>query len=214
MVLFALLFAPVFLLFWISFPQNRLPGLFSVFLSLLTGGAFAAVRYLLGTEPRFYDFDRSLYGTALLFNILPPVALPSVVFFLLRWLHILAPETDGPNKTGGWAAWLLLALIPYGVIFALSRTEPGTVKPLVLLPLLWVLQIVAAHFFVVRAFGRKKSLLRILLGLPSLAVPFLCAAVYRAWFAKEPFWFAFFLLPLVAVAALYFLLDTYIRTDR
>jgi hypothetical protein len=214
MVVFALFFAPVFLLFWISFPQNRLPGLFSVFLSLLTGGVFAAVRYLLFAEPRFHDFGRSLYGTALLLSILPPVVLPSMVYFLLRWLHILPPPPDGPDKSGGWAAWLLLALIPYSVIFALSQPEPGMVKPLVLLPFLWVVQIVAAHFFVVWAFGTKKILLRFLFGLPSLAVPFLCAAVYWAWFAKELFRFALFLLPLAVVAVLYFLLHPDIRTDR
>jgi hypothetical protein len=214
MVLFALLIAPVFLLFWISFPQNRLPCLLSVVLSLITGGVFAAVRYLLGAEPRFHDFGRSLYGTILLFSIVPPVVLPSAVFFLLRWLHILPPGPDRPDKTGGWAAWLLFALIPYGVIFALSQPEPGTVKPLVLLPFLWVVQIVAAHFFVVRAFSTKKILLRVLFGLSGLAVPFLCAAAYRAWFAKESFRFVLFLLPLAVITVLYFVLHTYSREDR
>jgi hypothetical protein len=53
-------------------------------------------------------------------------------------------------------------------------------------------------------------LLRILCAVAALAVPFLCAAVYRAWVAKELLGFALFLLPLVAVFAASFL--RYIRT--
>jgi hypothetical protein len=205
---FALFFALFFLVFWISFPQNRLPGLFSSSLALLAGGVFALVRYLLIAEPRFHDFGWSLYGVALLFSILPPVVLFSAIFVLLRLLRVLVP-VPGQNETDGWTVWLLLALVPYCAVFALVSAEPGTVKQLVLLPLLWVVQIVAIHFLVIRVTNTENVLLRILFAVAALAVPFLCAAVYRAWVAKELLGFVLFLLPLVAVFAASFL--RYIR---
>jgi hypothetical protein len=208
MVLFALFFALFFLVLWVSFPQNRLPGLFSVSLALLAGGGFALIRYLLIAEPRFHDFERSLYGAALLFLILPPVVLFSAVFVLLRRLRIL-PPVPGQNEADGWAAWLLLANVPYGAVFALVSAEPGTVKQLILLPLLWVAQIVTIHFLVIRVAGAVKILPRILFAIIALAVPFLCAAIYRTWVAKELFRFALFLLPLIVIFAVSFL--RYIR---
>jgi hypothetical protein len=204
MALFALIFALFFLIFWISFPQNRLPGLFSISLALLTGVGVALIRYLTGAEPRFHDFERSLYGTALLFSILPPVVLPSAVFVLLRRLRVLSPM-PGQNEADGCAAWLLLALVPYCAVFALVSAEPGTVKQLVLLPLLWVIQIITIHFFAIRVMGTIKIFLRILFAAAALAVPFLCAAVYRAWVAKELVEALLFLLPLAVVFVLYFL---------
>jgi hypothetical protein len=208
MVLFALFFALFFLVFWISFPQNRLPGLFSVSLALLVGLMLALIRYLLIAEPRFHDFGWSLYTTALLFSILPPVLLFSAVYVLLRWLRVLAP-VSGQDEADGWAVWLLLALIPYCAVFALVSAEPGTVKQLVLLPPLWVVQIVAMHFLAIRGAGAIKTSLRVLFAAAALAVPFLCAAVYWMWVAKELVGFALFLLPLIVVFVLSFL--RYIR---
>jgi hypothetical protein len=202
MILFALLFALFFLIFWVSFPQNELPGLFSISLALLTGAFVALVRYLVVAEPRFHDFGWSLYGTALTASLLPPVVLPSVMFVLLRWLRVLAA---GADEAGSWAAWLLLAMIPYCAVFALASADPGTVRPMVLLPLLWVVQISGMHFFIRCISGTAHLLSRVLFVAGALAVPFLCAAVYRAWVAKEPVWFALLLLPLVAVVAGYFI---------
>jgi hypothetical protein len=199
MILFALLFALFFLIFWVSFPQNELPGLFSISLALLTGAFWALVRYLVVAEPRFHDFGQSLYGTALTASLLPPVVLPAVVYVLLRRLRVLADEA------GGWAAWLLLAMIPYCAVFALAPAEPGTVKQLVLLPLLWMVQIIGIHFFIRGISGMAHLLLRVLFVAGALAVPFLCAAVYWAWAAKEPVWFVLLLLPLEAVFAGYFI---------
>jgi hypothetical protein len=208
MVFFALLFALFFLIFWISFPQNRLPGLLSTSLALLTGVGVALIRYLAGAEPRFHDFGWSLYGTALLFSLLPPVVLPSTVFVLLRRLRVL-PPVPGQNEADGWAAWLLLALVTYCAVFALVSAEPGTVKQLVLLPLLWIVQIVTIHFLVIRVTNTENVLRRILFAVAAFAVPFLCAAVYRAWVAKELLGALLFLVPLVMVFAVSFL--RYIR---
>jgi hypothetical protein len=202
MILFALLFALFFLIFWVSFPQNELPGIFSISLALLTGAFVALVRYLVVGEPRFHDFGWSLYGAALAASLLPPVVLPSAVFVLLRRLRVLSA---GADEAGSWAAWLLLAMIPYCAIFAFASAEPGTVKPLVLLPLLWAVQIIGMHFFIGRIPGAASLLRRVLFGAAALAVPFLCAAVYRAWVAKEPVWFVLLLLPLAAVFAGYFI---------
>jgi hypothetical protein len=202
MILFALFFALFFLIFWVSFPQNELPGGFSISLALLTGTFWALARYLVVAEPRFHDFGRSLYGTALTASLLPPVVLPSAVFVLLRRLRVLAA---GADEAGSWAAWLLLAMIPYCAVFALASAEPGTVKPLVLLPLLWVVQIIVMHFFIERIWGTLHLLLRVFFGVLALAVPFLCAAVFWAWVAKEPVWFALLLLPLAVVFVWYFI---------
>jgi hypothetical protein len=206
MVFFSLLFAAVFLVFWFSFPQNRLPCLVSVAVSCLTGTVLALVRYLFIAEPRVHNYGLSLYGTALLAHILPPVALSSAAFFLLRWARILPPEKDGADKTGGWASRLLFALVPYSAVFTLSSPEPGTVKALVLLPVLWVAVITVTRFFALRAVAAGIAL-RILLVPAILAVPCLGAAVYCAWFAKETLLLAAFLLPLAALAVLHFLLD-------
>jgi hypothetical protein len=212
MGIFSLLFAAVFVVFWGSFPQNRLLSLFQAAAACLTGTILALVRYVLIVEPRVPGYGRPLYVFVLLFHILPPVALSWAVFFLLRRGHALPLEKDGMDKTGSWASWLLLALVPYGVIFAALPPEPGRAKALVLLPFLWVTMIVAMRFFHIRAIrpraaGAARIVLRILFALAILAVPFLGAADYYAWFAKETVLMAGFLLPLAAIAVLHFLLD-------
>jgi hypothetical protein len=204
MLLFALFFAPLFLLFWVSFPRHKPPHLFSAAAALLTGAVSASVRYLLIDGPRFHDFGLPFYGVVLGFEILPPIALPTVVFVLLRQMRVLSARSEADNS-GGWTAWLLTALVPYNVIFALSSPDAGTVKALVLLPLLWAGQIVAVHFFVARIAGTGNVLLRVLLTAAAFAVPFLGAAVYGAWFAKDLLWFLGLLLPLAVVCVLAFL---------
>jgi hypothetical protein len=209
MVLFSLLFTAVFVVFWFSFPQNKLPTLFQVVTACLTGTILALVRYVFIAEPRVRGYGWPLAAVVLLFHVLPPIVLPSVVFALsVRRGHargILAGD-------GGWASWLLLALIPYGAIFAASLPEPGTGRALVLLPFLWVTMIVVMRFFHTRAIrtraaGLAHIALRILFTACMLAVPFLGAAAYYAWFAKETFLMAGFLLPLAVIAVFHFLLD-------
>ena len=211
MGLFSLLFAAVFLVFWVSFPQNRLPSVFSAGAACLSGAVLALIRYVVIAEPRARDFGWPLYAAALLLHVLPPVALLSVVFGLLGRLRVIPAEDDG------WATWLLLALVPYGAIFALTSPEPGTVKALALLPVLWVTMIVVIRFFYIRirttAAGiRAIGAARIFFGAAVIAVPFIGAAAYYAWFAKETFLLAAFTLPLVVFAVLHFLLDY--KADR
>jgi hypothetical protein len=198
MVLFGLFFAPLFLLFWISFPQNRTLSLFQAALALFMGTALASFRYLLLSEPRFRDFGPSLYGGSLLFNIMPPTVVLGAAFLLLkrRLLRYM--------RGGGGTVWLLCALVPYGAVFALS-VEPGTVRPQVLMPLLWIMTILGMSFFyrrAVRAASGGKIALRALFIVLASAVPLLAAAVNWAWYAKEPVWHGGFLVPLAVPAGL------------
>jgi hypothetical protein len=214
MVLFSVLFPAVFVVFWLSFPQNRVPSLFSAATACLSGVVLALIRYAVIAEPRVHGYGRTLFAVALLLHVLPPVALSSAVFCLLGRLGVIQAEA-GDN--GGWASWLLLALVPYGVIFALTPPEPGTVKALVLLPCLWVTMIVAARFFHIRivrirAVGMARVAARILCAAGILALPFLGASAYCAWFAKETVLLAAFMLPSAAFAVPHFLLDY--KADR
>ncbi|MDR0639093.1 MAG: hypothetical protein LBG27_09405 [Spirochaetaceae bacterium] len=202
MGLFSLLFAVVFVVFWVSFPQNRLLSVFSAGTACLTGAVLALIRYVVVTEPRVHDYGWPLYIAALLFHVLPPVALFSAVFGLLGRLHVISAECGG-----AWASWLLTALVPYGAVFALSAPEPGTVRALVLLPVLWVTVIVVIRFFHIRAVCAAHILARIFFAVCILAIPFLGAAAYFAWFAKETVLLAVFMLPLAVFAVLHFLLD-------
>jgi hypothetical protein len=204
MVLFSLLFAAVFVVFWVSFPQNRLPSLSSA-AACLSGVVIALVRYAVIAEPRVHNYGWSLFAVALLFHVLPPVALSWVVYCLLG-------RAIPAGNDGGWASWLLLALVPYGAIFALMPPEPGTVKALALLPCLWVTMIVAMRFFHMRAIrpkavGAARIALRILCALAILVLPFLGAAAYFAWFVKETVLLAVCMLPIAVLAVLHFLLD-------
>jgi hypothetical protein len=210
MVLFGLLFVPLFLLFWISFPQNRMLSLSQAALALFTGTALASIRYLLFGEPRFRDFGPSLYGGALLGNIMIPTVVQGAVFFLLKRLYrpLRHAQGGGPGGSGGETVWLLCALVPYSAVFALS-VEPGTVKPQVLMQLLWIMTILGVSFFytqAVRAASGGKRMLWILFVLLAAAVPFLAAAVNWAWYAKEPVLFGGFLAPLAVPAVLKLLL--------
>lgn len=195
------------MVFWVSFPQNRLLSVFSAGAACLTGAVLALVRYVLIAEPRVRSYGWPLYAAALLFHVLPPVALSSAVFGLLGRLRVISPE-----PSGAWASWLLIALVPYEAVFALSAPEPGTVKALVLLPVLWVTMIVVLRFFhiritKIRAAGAARILARVLFGVSAIAVSSLGAAAYFAWFTKETVLPAAFLLPLAVFALLHFLLD-------
>jgi hypothetical protein len=204
MVLFSLLFTAVFVVFWVSFPQNRLSSLSAAAAACLSGVVLALVRYVVIAEPRIHDYGWSLFTVALLFHVLPPVALSWGVYCLLRRLGVIPAGNDG-----GWTSWLLLALVPYEAIFALMPPEPGTVKALALLPCLWVTTIVAMRFFHVRirTVCAARILVRILCAAGILVLPFLGAAAYFAWFAKETVLPAVCMLPLVVLAVLHFLLD-------
>ncbi|MDR1470225.1 MAG: hypothetical protein LBT00_13150 [Spirochaetaceae bacterium] len=201
MGLFSLLFAAVFVVFWVSFPQNRRLSLFQAATACLAGAVLALIRYVVIAEPRLRDYGRPLFAVALLFHVLPPVALSSAVFCLLGRLGVISAEHDG------WASWLLLALVPYGLIFALVPPEPGTVKALVLLPFLWITMIVVMRFFHIRAVRTRHIAVRILFAVCMLIPPFLGAAAYYAWFAKETVLLICCVLPLAAFAVVHFLLD-------
>jgi hypothetical protein len=208
MVFFGLFFPLFFLLFWVSFPQNRRLGFFSSLAAFLTGMILALIRYLVIVEPRVHDFGWSLYGIALLFHLMPPVVLSLAVLFPIRRLCVIPAENDGgADKAGGWATRLFIALVPYSMIFTLTAAEPGTVKPLVLLPLLWVMSVITMHFFYIRVAAASRLLPRALFAALALAVPFCLAGVYQAWFAKDVILCILFFLPSAVLSGLHFILD-------
>ncbi|GHU91598.1 hypothetical protein FACS189476_12270 [Spirochaetia bacterium] len=107
-----------------------------------------------------------------------PVLLPLLVYLALIGLRIVL---DTPEFTD----FALLALIPNGVLRAISWSVLGDPILLVLVPLLWTVIATGLPFFVRIVLDSPPWWILISVALAALVLPFLAVTVYWAFFSQR-----------------------------
>jgi hypothetical protein len=128
MVLFCVLWAPVFYLFWITLrPANSNSG---GLYALLTGGVLALVRFFIPSlVDDVYGFGLLRYLSALIDYVSLPVLIPMIAVRLITWFYPRGGITD-------YIGFTLLAMIPTMLVCSTVWSVSRSAILLVLTPLL------------------------------------------------------------------------------
>jgi hypothetical protein len=176
MSLFCFLWTPLFYLFWRSL-SPRGEGAAGGVWALLLGSIAALFQFFFGAlvGPGGFGFSRWLSGCIDL--VVLPVLIPLLVCLLMAGLRVIAGPLD-------FTGFVLLWIIPMGALRAVSWSSRGDPILLVLIPLLWSGIAGGLPFLgAVAAGGRLPARIFAVLGI--LALPFLAATVYWAFFRQE-----------------------------
>jgi hypothetical protein len=176
MSLFCFLWTPLFYLFWRSVSPREETGAGGVW-ALLLGSIAALFQFFFGAlvGPGGFGFSRWLSGCVDLAVL--PALVPLLVYLAMAGLRVIS----GPLDFTGFA---LLWIIPMGALRAVSWSSQGDPVLLTLMPLLWTAIAGGIPFLGgLAAGGRIRA--RILAALGILALPFLAATVYWAFFRHE-----------------------------
>jgi hypothetical protein len=195
MIVFCLLWLPLFCLFWraVSPEMSGKGGI----TALLLGGVTALVQFFLGSliNPGGFGFSRWLGGMVDI--VVAPALLPLVaaLFFLLFRVY-RTPED--------FTHFSLLWLIPGGAVRALSWGMHNDPAQLVFVPLLWTsLAAGIPFFFRLILSGKWYALIPGLLGL--FILPLSAASSYWAFFSQMyslgRIFFGISMIPLLCAAA-------------
>ncbi|MDR0601390.1 MAG: hypothetical protein LBG42_03340 [Treponema sp.] len=175
MSFFCFLWTPLLYLFYRSTsPEDESSG--GVW-ALLLGSVAAISRFFLGSfiTPGGFGFLRWLSG--FVDFVCVPVLLPLVVYFVFAAAGVFRPG-------GGGARFALLWLIPAGALRAVGWSTGGNPILLVLVPLLWTSLACGIPFFAGFLFNGRVAAL-VFSALAILALPFLAATVYWAFFSQR-----------------------------
>jgi hypothetical protein len=176
MSFFCLLWTPLFYLFRRSITNSA--GGAGAVLALLLGSIVAIFQFFLGSlvSPGGFGFSRWISGFVDIVSL--PVLVPLLVCLLFILLRLLSGTPDFVNFT-------LLWFIPAAALRALSWSSQNDPVLLVLVPLLWTAIALGIPFFVdiISAHGRPLVIIPALLAI--LAIPFLAATAYWAFFSQK-----------------------------
>jgi hypothetical protein len=176
MSLFCLLWTPLFYLFRKAVISEGNAGFGGVW-ALLLGSVWALTRFFLGSLVDPGGFGLSRWINACIDIVSLPAVLPLAVYFLFLCLRIVSDSAD-------FTGFTLLWLIPEGVMRAVSWSAQRDPALLVLVPVLWTAIAVGIPFFI-RIIPETRNFGIVLAVLGALALPFLAAAVYWAFFAQK-----------------------------
>jgi hypothetical protein len=177
MSLFCFLWTPLFYLFKRSVSPSRESGAGGVW-ALLLGGIVALAQFFLGSFVNPGGFGLSRWVSGCIDIVALPAAAPLLVYLGLVSLRFLSGTPDFTN-------FALLWLIPGGALRAVSWSAQVNPILLVLVPLLWTAIVMGVSFFAGLALGRRRWWIMIPAGLGALALPFLAATVYWAFFSQR-----------------------------
>jgi hypothetical protein len=126
-------------------------------------------------DPGGFGFSRWINACVDIVSL--PAVLPLVVYFLFLCLRIVSDSAD-------FTGFALLWLIPEGAMRAVSWSAQRDPTLLVLVPFLWTALVVGIPFFF-RIIQETRHFGIFLAILGALALPFLAAAVYWAFFSQK-----------------------------
>jgi hypothetical protein len=177
MSFFCLLWTPLFYLFRRSILPGGEAGSGGIW-ALLLGSLAALLQFFLGAliNPGGFGFSRWLSGCVDI--VVLPALLPLLVYFALTSFRLLSGKADFTNFS-------LLWLIPGGALRTVSWGAQRDPILLTLVPLLWTALAAGLPFCAGLIFRRGRGLLLPLLILAALALPFLAATVYWAFFCQK-----------------------------
>ncbi|GHV45723.1 hypothetical protein AGMMS49546_32220 [Spirochaetia bacterium] len=177
MSLFCLLWTPLFFLFKRSLSPAGEAGAGGVW-ALLLGSIVALTQFFLGAFVNPGGFGLSRWVSGCIDIVALPAALPLLVYLGLISLRILTGTPDFTN-------FVLLWLIPGGALRAVSWSAQGDPILLVLVPLLWTAIAVGIPFFLGLIINTAHRWVIFPAGVGILALPFLAATVYWAFFSQR-----------------------------
>jgi hypothetical protein len=190
MSLFCFLWMSLFYLFWRSITAPGTESSGEVW-ALLLGSVAAFVRFLLGSfvSPGAFGFSRWL--SACVDIVALPAALPLLACALLVRLRALGRVN--------YANFALLWLIPGAAMRAVGWSALNEPSLLTLTPALWTAIAVGVPFFIVMM-GKSRGWLLIPQAMAAVALPFLAATVYWAFFCQRT-WLGMLLFALTLIPA-------------
>jgi hypothetical protein len=176
MSLFCLLWMPLFYLFWRCVSPAGQSGYGGVW-ALLLGSIAGLFQFFNGAfiRPGGFGFSRWLSGCVDLVTV--PVLLPLLVYLVMTLFRL---NSGTPDFTG----FALLWIIPMGALRAVSWGPLADPVLLVLMPLLWT-AVAGGIPFLGTLVLWSPWFLRIPAALAGLALPFLAATVYWAFFRQD-----------------------------
>jgi hypothetical protein len=175
MSLFCFLWIPLFYLFWRSIAK---PGTGSGEVwALLLGSVVACIRFLPGSFISPGAFGLSRWLSACVDIVALPAALPLLACILLVRLRVL-------GGTANYANFALLWLIPEAAMRTASWSVLNDPAFLMLTPVLWTAIAVGVPFFIAMT-GRSRRGFVIPQVMAAVALPFLAATVYWAFFSQR-----------------------------
>jgi hypothetical protein len=180
MSFFCLLWMPLVYLFRTSLSgeyRNSTGGVWA----LILGTAVALAQFFIGplVSPGGFGFSRWL---SVLVDV---IGLPALLPFLLFGLFTLIRVFSGP---GDMANFVLLWLIPEGILRALTWSAQNEPIRLVLTPLLWTAVALGIPFFFRIILDNYRLLAIIPAALGILAVPLGAITCYWAFFSQDALW--------------------------
>jgi hypothetical protein len=204
MIVFCLLWMPLFCLFWRAV-SPKMSGKGGV-PALLLGSITALVQYFLGSivNPGGFGFSRWLGGFVDI--VVAPAVLPLVVALLFLLFRVYRTAEDFTHFSVLW-------LIPGGAMRTLSWSAQNDPVQLVLVPLLWTSLVAGIPFFVrLICSGKWYAIIMALTGLSIL--PLSAVSSYWAFFSQRyelgAILFGVSMVPLLcAVASAYYRMAKY-----
>ncbi|GAB6393495.1 MAG: hypothetical protein MdMp014T_2868 [Treponematales bacterium] len=176
MSLFCVLWTPLFYLFWRSVNRGYASG---GLLAFTLGSAAAIVRLFLGPLVEAGEFGFLRWQNACVDIVALPVILPFLACFLLTLLRVFPSPPD-------FTAFVLLWLVPNAAVHGVTWSAEGGPLFLALVPLLWTAVSVGIPFFV-RLLPTAPKWAEVLFILCALALPFLSATVWWAFYTRRLF---------------------------
>jgi hypothetical protein len=176
MSLFCFLWMPLFYLFWrsIEAPETERTG---EIWALLLGSAVAFIRFLLGSFVSPGAFGLSRWLSACVDIVAFPAALPLLVAIILGRLRVFGGAVN-------YANFALLWLIPGAAMRAVGWSALRDPALLTLTPALWTAIAVGVPSFILKM-GKSRGGRLIVLAAAAVALPFLAATVYWAFFSQR-----------------------------
>ncbi|MDR2305321.1 MAG: hypothetical protein LBE10_12155 [Treponema sp.] len=200
MSLFCFLWMPVFYFFSRSLSENaEFEGGVS---ALLLGSLTAVARFFLGSFINPGGFGLSLWFSGFVDIVCLPVLLPLTVYFFFIIFRIF-------GTLHGFLPFTLLWLIPVAAIRAVGWTIQRDPLYLVLIPLLWTALAAGIPFFIDLMLNRHPRVI-VPASLGILALPFLSATVYWAFYSQR-IMMGFFLLFLILVPVVIYIIKSLVK---
>jgi hypothetical protein len=172
-----MLWIPLVLFLWDSLDTRERGSLGGVWAFIL-GTLLSVLHYLLYPFIKVSGFGLSLWFYALIDIVFVPVALPLLVFALFTALELPGGGAD-PVK------FVLIALVPAGVLRAIGWSGQNAPLYLVLVPLIWAMFALGVSFLVRLASGNFPLWLITILSVIVLTPA--AAAVFWAFYRQMPF---------------------------
>jgi len=177
MSVFCLLWLPLVLLFWFSLNPGRQAGSGAVW-AVLLGSLIGILHFLSGAFVRAEGFGLSRWFFALADIVFVPAVLPVIVFFCFSFFRLF-------KNQGDLCAFVLLWLIPEGILRTIGWSVQNDPLYLVLVPLIWTSLALGMSFLVDLACN-SFGLWVILPILAAVALPFAAATCF--WHLYGNFW--------------------------